>query len=253
MRIFIDIGGHKGHSVLAALDPIFSFDKIYSFEPNANLAAEIRKIKDPRLTVICAGLGDRFEKAILYRSGTLSGSFFQDGPEFGGTGRQEVATVLKSGEILPALIPSGSFVRIKLNCEGAEIAILQNLIDLGCADLAMWALIDFDAEKIPSLKGKAATIEQALRSLGISWLVPSECQRGMITNYGGVRNYLFRAGAGRPGWGRLIRSLVYNARMSINSEVNGYHKMKVMNAVPGLRRIVSIWKRGDHRCPQSRY
>ena len=32
-KIFIDVGGYHGHSVLAGLDPIFGFDPIFCFEP----------------------------------------------------------------------------------------------------------------------------------------------------------------------------------------------------------------------------
>jgi FkbM family methyltransferase len=84
MRIFVDIGGFNGDSTMAALDPLFQFDKVYCFEPVPMLADAINKrIKSPKVTVICGALADRDGSSNLYHAGSLAGSLFADSPEYG--------------------------------------------------------------------------------------------------------------------------------------------------------------------------
>jgi hypothetical protein len=80
-RVIIDVGGFHGHASLAALDPILGFDRVFCFDPDKALAANIRRIWDPRLFVIEAALADRDGEVALqegarcwYYKG-LSGSF----------------------------------------------------------------------------------------------------------------------------------------------------------------------------------
>jgi FkbM family methyltransferase len=241
MRVFIDIGGYLGHSSLAALDPIFGFDRVLCFEPVPQLAAQIRAIRNPRLMVIEGALSDRDGKAILHHPGTLAGSLFAEAPNFGGVAAPIEITTLRASSLLPLLIPATAFVRTKFNCEGAEVLIIRDLLRSGDTHLTkqilQGALIDFDIEKIERGDGTRREIEKALAGRQISFFSPPECQYGMVTNYGGVRNYLICTGATLPGLFSKIKSFFYNIEMFINKEVNGYHKMRILKVLPFLRRF----------------
>lgn len=241
MRVFVDIGGYLGHSTLAALDPIFGFDRILCFEPVPQLADKIRAIGDKRLIVIEAALSDKDGKAVLYHPGTLAGSLFADAPSFGGESVPIEIATLRASSVLPTLIPASAFVRTKFNCEGAEVLIIRDLLQSSNNQLAeqilQGALIDFDIDKIERGTASRKEIELALARQHIAFLSPPECQYGMVTNYGGVRNYLICAGAALPGHWLRLRSLIHNIRMFRNGEVNGYHKMRVLKALPFLRRF----------------
>ena len=91
LRIFLDIGGYHGHSSLAALDPIFAFDRVFCFEPVPELAKKIREISDPRLVVVEAALSDINGKAVLHHAGTLAGSLFSEAETYGEEGQELAA------------------------------------------------------------------------------------------------------------------------------------------------------------------
>ncbi|WP_338243112.1 FkbM family methyltransferase [Aurantiacibacter hainanensis] len=241
MRVFVDIGGYLGHSALAALDPIFNFDRVLCFEPVPHLAKQIRAIGNKKLLVVEAALSDREGRAILHHAGTLAGSLFAEAPSYGGeTDPIEIVT-LRASSFLSALLPSDAFVRTKFNCEGAEALIIRDILGSGkielCEQILCGALIDFDIDKIERGQRTRTEIESALADRQITYWTPPECQYGMVTNYGAVRNYLILSGAALPGFFPRLRSLFYNLRLLKNPELNGYHKMKILKVFPSLRRF----------------
>ena len=241
MRVFLDIGGYKGHSSLAALDPIFGFDRVFCFEPVALLADRIRQINDPRLVVVEAALSDFDGRAPLYHAGTLAGSLFEDAPQYLEDGTIQSIQVLNATTTLRSIIGDSDFVRTKFNCEGSEVDILEALMKnwerTKIVQVIGGALIDFDANKIPSKRVLTASIVRRLSELGVAYLTPPECQYGMVTNYGGVRNYLLISGARVFGARYAVKSLFYNIKMFSNPEINGYHKMRLLRRFPFLKRF----------------
>ena len=240
MRIFIDVGGYNGHSTLAALDPIFGFDRIYCFEPVPSLAQGIREIADPRVVVIEAALSDRDGVSTLVHAGTLAGSLIQDAPSYIEEGEKINVRTVRASMFLPNLVPEGAFVRTKFNCEGAEYSIIMDILRNGSPkfqkQILDYSLIDFDIDKIPSTKGLRKQIEKELESATIKYLIPSECQYGMVSNYGGIRNYLLISRACiKEKQISLLKSIIYNLKMFRNRELNGYHKMRILRAIPPLR------------------
>jgi FkbM family methyltransferase len=241
MRIFLDVGGYKGHSSLAALDPIFGFDRVFCFEPVTKLAREIRKIKDRRLVVIEAALSDYEGEATIHHAGTLAGSLSADAPSYQDEGETCSVQVVRAAAFLRSIISEGDFVRAKFNCEGAEVDIIHNLVEgwdsKKVSQVLTQALIDFDANKIPSKRERTAIVEKELAELSVKYLTPPECQYGMVTNYGGIRNYLLKSGARLNGLWPKVRSLFYNARMSLNPELNGYHKLRLLKLAPFMKAV----------------
>lgn len=158
-KILLDVGGYKGHSVLAALDPIIGFDRGICFEPSPLCARRIRRIKDPRLVVVQAGLANEDGVAHLFHSGTLAGSLFEDAPSYteGALDKEEVVDVktLGAARFYGMLIGDDDRVWMKLNCEGAEMLVLSSLLHGGQLGLIANALIDLNALKIHSRKSKA--------------------------------------------------------------------------------------------------
>lgn len=247
-RIFLDVGGYIGHSVLAGLDPLFGFDRVYSFEPVRRLAEQIDAIADPRLSVVTACLSRGFGSVTLYHPGTLAGSLFADAPEYEGSTPPEIVEQIDVSTFLKAFTDPNDQIWIKLNCEGSEIEIVEGLLDGGHAAALRGVLIDFDALKIPSRRHLVARVVQRLKTEGVPFMTPEECQYGMITNYGGVRNWLLLAGAGLPGLARRARSLAYNAGMARRGDINGYHKMRVLKALPFLA-FLARSRRSDRTAP----
>ena len=215
---------------MAALDPLFNFDKVYCFEPVPSLADAIRKrIQSPKVKVICSALADRDGTSNLYRAGSLAGSLFSDSPEYG----EHLGTIkiqlTRASRFLAETINEADFVRMKFNCEGSEVVVIRDLIDHGQSRLLDGALVDFDAEKIHSLSGVADKLRTEIKNQGIRIFEPPEVQHGMITNFGGVRNWLLRSGAKVESYRTLIMSALFNLHLLITEpRVNGYHKMRIL-------------------------
>jgi FkbM family methyltransferase len=237
MRIFVDIGGFRGHSTLAALDPIFGFEKVFCFEPVPSLADGIKqRIQSQKVTVICGALADRDGTSNLYHAGSLAGSLFSDSPEYGESIGTIEIRLIKASDFFAEHIHEADFVRVKFNCEGAEAIILRDLIDHGHVKCLDGALVDFDAEKIGSIRGAADKLRTVLRDLGVHYFEPPEVQYGMVTNYGGVRNWLLHSGAKLDGMAIAARSALYNLRLlATDPQVNGYHKMRILRALRLLK------------------
>lgn len=116
------------------------------------------------------------------------------------------------------------------------MVIIRDLLSKGLGTSLAGSLVDFDAMKIPSLSGTSEQIREELRQLGIRYFEPPEVQYGMVTNYGGVRNWLLHSGATKAGVVRAFQSAAYNGRLLLlNKDVNGYHKMRILRALGLLK------------------
>jgi FkbM family methyltransferase len=228
-KIFLDVGGYRGDSSRAALDPLFKFDKIYCFEPVAQCCEEIRaNISDPRFTVINAGLLDVCETIPFANAGELGGSIYGDG----------AATVecrfIRASKFFLDHIGSGDRVWMKLNCEGAEVAILNDLLDSGEASKLREVLIDLDAAKFPHLVNEAEALLKRLRTAPFDYHYPPEVQYGMINNFGAIRNWLLVSGAATPTFLTRLASAVYQFPYLLDRRFNGYFKIRLLRTL-GLR------------------
>lgn len=238
-KIFIDVGGYKGHSVLAALDPIFNFDRVFCFEPSPLCTKRLQRIRDPRLVVVKAGLADEDGIANLFNSGTLAGSLFEDAPtyDYDALGKQDVVRIMiiDASRFLKIFTGSDDSVWMKLNCEGSEILVLNSLLANQGLGQFVNILIDLDALKIPSQKSKVEELMARVDNSGVSYCVPREVQYGMVTNYGGIHNWLLRTNALSASPASAIKSLAYNVAIFFREpECSGYHKMWILKILPWL-------------------
>ena len=128
---------------------------------------------------------------------------------------------------------------MKLNCEGAECDILLNLFKSGEATKLTEALIDFDATKIPSAQGRVAKVQALLKNATFSYHYPEEVQYEMVTNFGGIRNWLIVTGASEPSITAVLKSLAYQGRCILDPSINGYYKIRLLRLM-GLRRPPSV-------------
>jgi FkbM family methyltransferase len=241
-RIFLDVGGFKGDSARAALDPKFGFDRVYCFEPVRACQKRILEIVNPRLTLIPAGLLDIAGRKTVFNAGTLGGSVYPDAPSIEGGMVEEACDFMDAGGFFRQHIKETDRVWMKLNCEGAEVAILENLVRSGEARKLHNVLIDFDAAKIPSLSERLRGVRAMLAGVSFAYLLPEQVQHGMINNYGAIRNWLIVSGAS-AGWMATLKSLRYQTSFVLDREFNGYYKMMILRAVPSLEPLVKAVKR----------
>ena len=240
-KVFIDVGGFIGHSSLAALDPIFGFDRIFCFEPCPEACKIIRKINDNRLVVIEAALSNKDGVAQLFNSGSLAASLFKDAPDYHPSRLPtdkdiESIQTIDTARFISLYTSSCDKVWIKLNCEGSELDILASLIEAGLNDRIANALIDLDAIKIPSLQAKCQRVMALVQEIKMPYSLPEDVQYHMVTNYGGIRNWLLHTMAAKEALPSKFKSIAYNLLIFLKyPECNGYHKKLLLDRFPILR------------------
>ncbi len=172
MRIFVDIGSHFGESIFKVLNPELKIDKIYAYEPSSIAFDRVSKIKDSRLTVKKIALGAENGHVDLFSSGSLGATTFSDKKGITKANKERVL-VRSASEELSDILESGAEVFMKINCEGGELDILENLKTSGLILKCTHLYVDWDARKVPSLAERYSAVRRDVESLGID-LVSSD-------------------------------------------------------------------------------
>jgi FkbM family methyltransferase len=146
----LDVGANEGQTLDAVLE--FSrFDRIYCFEPCSEPLAKLYKKAgmDRRIRVLSFGLWDRSDKVSIYSPGTESASVHPDKMNVD-PAKVEDCHMVEASVWFRNNLHSEDEIYMKLNCEGAECDILDNLLDSGEAAKLTAIAVDFDVRKVPS-------------------------------------------------------------------------------------------------------
>lgn len=172
MRIFIDVGAHYGETLSVALDPKWGFERVFCIEPSALCQPMLRGFRDKRVVVQPFALSNRNGDAVLHGAGLLGGSLYADKTQIAKAVekvRDETIPLVSASEWFARNIPSDALVYLKMNCEGGEADILEDLLDSGLIKRVASMYIDFDIRKVPSQAHRQAGIERRLGEAGISY------------------------------------------------------------------------------------
>lgn len=160
-KVFLDVGANSGQSLEAAR--CYDFDAIYCFEPvpdhytkltagfidsDRGAGYQVKRYYDDRVVICQFGLWSDNKEMILYSPHTLASSVFKDHPH--GEGGAVVGQFVNASEWFKENIQDGDMVIMKLNCEGSECTIIENLLNSNELRRVTNFMIDFDANKIPS-------------------------------------------------------------------------------------------------------
>lgn len=167
--IFVDVGAHEGQTLEEAVR--YDFECLYAFEP---MPAQFARLSErfggmASVELINAGLsGENGTKAVYGSNGDLEASVFPD-----------KADVDPSAVTYCEFIAASDFlgdkdrVYLKLNCEGAEIQILDDLIDNDLISRVESVLVDFDCQHVPGMEDEEARIRRKLDGAGFYGLLTS--------------------------------------------------------------------------------
>ncbi|WP_404954108.1 FkbM family methyltransferase [Streptomyces sp. 147326] len=204
MRVFLDVGGHYGESLDVALDPRWGFEKIYSFEPAEPCRRILRGFRDSRVHIVPAGLSSRTGQATLFGAGLLGASVYADKGELGDAHvRAETISLLRATDWLRANTSDDDEIYLKLNCEGSECDVLEDLLDSGVISRLRSIYVDFDVRKIPSQAHRHAIVEDRLRHHGQRFVTPDS-----LKSHGGgaaVREWLVLVSPHSPAAASTVR------------------------------------------------
>lgn len=158
--IFLDVGAHNGQTAREVLKPHYTFTDIWCFEPVPAQRAALHALStDVRFKVIDFGLSNRTREAEVYGDNSDMGASLYANMKKRGNDKVTHCKFVSATEFFKDKIYPTDLIVMKLNCEGSECDILNDLLDSGEASKIANVLIDFDVQKVP----EKAHEEQALK------------------------------------------------------------------------------------------
>jgi FkbM family methyltransferase len=191
--IFLDVGGHRGQTLEEVLKHKFTW--VHCFEP---MPAEYAYLQETyghlsKLTLHNFGLAESTGQRNVYGTNAgMEASLFADKVD-ADAGTVTVCEFVEASEFFRTNL--GGSAIVKLNCEGSETLILNNLIDSGEIWKIVEVMIDFDVRKIPKMKKEEKRTLDRLRAMKFDRFVLSEKVMIGETHQDRIANWL-RAG----GW-----------------------------------------------------
>jgi FkbM family methyltransferase len=195
-RIFLDVGANTGQSLAAALDPIFRFDEIVCFEPvelcwpYLQEIADLRAVFPPTVLVRIEhfGLWNRSCEWIIHEPGRLGGSVWHK--DKARSDASELCQFVRATDWFQKNVDHRDIVYLKLNCEGAECDILDDLLDSNEFAKVWFVMIDFDVRKIASQKHREAELRTRLEPFGFPRVAFSKDVMRGPTHEDRIKNWL---------------------------------------------------------------
>jgi FkbM family methyltransferase len=174
-RVFLDVGAHYGETLDVVLDPRWAFSRVVCFEPSSSCLRVLGGFRDPRLEVVQAGLSNTSRAAPLFGAGTLGASIYSDKPVDAGA-RKVVETInlLRASDWIRTNTTSDDTVYLKLNCEGSECDVLEDVLSSDVCTRIAAIYVDFDVRKIPSQAHREASVREALACAGVPYITAAE-------------------------------------------------------------------------------
>jgi len=168
MRVFLDIGAYDGTTVEAVAD--MDFDRIYSFEPMPDQFAELdRRFGDlPNTTLLNFGLSDSTGTRHMYgANGHFEASVYSAGESVD----EKVVTrceFVSASDWFRENLTKDDTVFVKINCEGSEVDILDDLVASGEIWKIHSATICFDVQNIPGQEHRESETRAAMDAIGFN-------------------------------------------------------------------------------------
>jgi FkbM family methyltransferase len=193
VKVFLDVGAHVGSTLLAVRDPKYAFDRIVCFEPSAACWPALEALADERVTVCHFGLWDETCERILHDAGSIGASLFAD--KFASPRHAETARFVRASEWFRANLAPTDEIYLKLNCEGAEFDIVEDLLTTGELARIRSVMIDPDVRKVPSRAHREREVVEQLRASRLTnYVFEQEVMVG-ATHRDRIQNWLRVAGA----------------------------------------------------------
>lgn len=188
MKIFLDVGANTGQSLAAALDPKFGFDRIVCFEPASACWEPLQAMAGKRARIEKFGLWNQNCEKPIFQPGSKGAGLWKK--DNGRSDETEVCRFKRASEWFQKNIQASDTVFLKLNCEGAECDILDDLLDSGEFEKVSFVMIDFDVRKIASEKHREAEIRARMAGFEFPRVSTSkEVMRGE-THADRIKNWL---------------------------------------------------------------
>ena len=170
----MDVGAYIGDTARTVLNGRHRFDKIYCFEPQIELCEMIRGINDSKITVHEYGLWNKTCSSRLYWTNRKNGAtVFKN--KFIKKADSEIKTLdgkfVRASDWFRDNLNNDDYVVMKINCEGAECDILDDLFESGEYKKLNALMVDFDVRKISTETHREQEIRERLKMYKIPSLI----------------------------------------------------------------------------------
>lgn len=187
-KIFLDVGTHIGQTLEEVTKPCYDFDLIMSFEPSVPQFLEAVKRYGDKALIFNFGLYHSSGWISLFGdNANMGASIFKEKNDVDDLSRKVLMYEVSS---LFNTFSNNDCIIMKLNCEGSEIAIMNDLIDNGQIWKLWNVMIDFDIKKVPGKEHLADELINRMDSIGFNRY--SLCENVMIgkTHQDRIRHWL---------------------------------------------------------------
>jgi FkbM family methyltransferase len=165
-KIFIDVGAHVGQTASVVADQKYGFSSIYCFEPVSECVERIQEIPDSRIVCVPFGMSNRNGTATIFSPGTVGATIFAGKSDVRNELTEEIG-LIHASEWVNENIGENDIAFMKLNCEGAECDVLDDLIETQKISRLYSVMVDFDVRKIPAMRFREKEIRKRIRNLGL--------------------------------------------------------------------------------------
>ena len=196
-KIFLDVGGHLGQTLQEVTKPNYHFDIIYCFEPMpgefAHLQVTYKSVTN--LVLLNYGLADSSGHRNVYGTNAdMGASIYRTKIDLDDSEAVTECMFMRASEFFETKIARDDLVVMKLNCEGAEGIILNDLLDSGEIEKIANVMIDFDVRKIPERAGEERAVLERFKDVGFSRFSLAENVMRGPTHQNRIRNWIFSLG-----------------------------------------------------------
>ena len=155
MKIFLDVGSHRGQTLEEVIQDSYCFDVIHCFEP---MPAEYEYLlnkfssysSSKKVNFHNFGLLDKNTTLDLYGTNVdMGSSIFHNKQSMKGGDKATQCQFKMASEFFAENIDKNDLVIMKLNVEGSECIIMNDLLDSKECFKIDNVMIDFDIRKIP--------------------------------------------------------------------------------------------------------
>ena len=188
MKIFLDVGAHRGQTLSAVMNT--GFDRIYCFEPSATHWPVLDSLKTKRTTIERFGLWNKTATATLFEPGRKGAGLWVKDVRANMKIEKEECKFVRASNWFVSHIARQDAVYMKLNCEGAECDIIDDLLDSGEFDKVTFMMVDFDVRKVGSLKHRQAEVMARLAPYPPPRVMLSKNVMSGVTHQDRIRNWL---------------------------------------------------------------
>ena len=165
--IFLDVGAHNGQTLEEVTKPKWPFRHVYAFEPMHREYEAITRFHSPSCTVLNYGLADFTGTAPIYGSNDhCEASMFPEKVDVDNS-VETICRFVRATHFMQTM-PDEPII-MKMNCEGAEIAILNDLLDSHRIDRISHLTVDFDIRRVPGKELWADQLIGRLNETPLEW------------------------------------------------------------------------------------